>query len=277
MPTAGFSFQPPRTMSKIRLTEPQEDLISRWLSAVETGNPNGDYGRVSILKDNPHGGPQVTYGFHQTTEAGGNLKKLLRNYLAREDKAITSKGIEVLRDFISSPQYRHTSNMTFRNLLKGLGQDPAMQDVQEKFFLEHYMEPAVAWAEKNGFTKALSLLVIYDSFIQSGGILWFLRRRFSAYPPSAEGGNEVDWIKSYTDVRHQWLKHWGDGRSSKSRLLRNSAYRTKALLYEINRGNWDLDQEPMVVNGIKVTTGKKSAIPKLSTCPACGGSGKVAG
>lgn len=262
-------------MSKINLTERQEDLISRWLSAVETGNPDGDYGKVSILKDNPHGGPQVTYGFHQTTEAGGNLKKLLRMYLAREDRRVTANGEALLRDFIASPQYRHTSNTAFKSLLKRLGADPAMQDVQEKFFLENYMAPAVKWAEENGFTKALSLLVIYDSFIQSGGILWFLRRRFSAYPPSSERGDEVDWIKSYTDVRHQWLKYWGDGRSSKSKLLRNSSYRTKALLYEINRGNWDLDQEPMVVNGIKVTTGKKTVVPKLITCPTCSGSGKV--
>lgn len=265
-------------MSKITLTEQQQDMISRWLSAVETGNPDGDYGNVSVLDDNPNGGKQITYGFHQTTEAGGNLKTLLRSYLSRTDKASTfTKSDEaLLNGFIGASQYQHTSNTKFINLLKRLGADPAMQDVQAEFFLENYMKPAVKWAEDNGFTEALSLLVIYDSFIQSGGILLLLRQRFSAHPPAHPQGDERAWIQSYVDVRHQWLKYWGTGNDKKSILLRNSSYRTAALLYEVKRGNWDLSQRPMIVNGIKVDTGKKTKLPGLVRCPTCGGSGQVA-
>lgn len=262
-------------MSTITLSERQEDLISRWLSATETGDPDGDYGNVSVLSDNPHGGRQITYGFHQTTEAGGNLKKLLQGYLSRPGTVVSAADEALIRDFIKAKQYQHVSNMTFRNMLNRLGDDPEMHEAQEEFFLEHYMQPAVAWAEKNGFTDALSMLVIYDSFIQSGGILWFLRRRFSASPPANPGGNERDWIRSYVDTRHQWLKYWGDGKSGKSKLLRTSSYRTKALLFELQRGNWDLDQTPMYVNGVKVTSGAKKKLPTLVQCPTCGGSGKV--
>jgi len=266
-------------MSKISLTDSQQDMISRWLSAVETGNPDGDYGNVSVLPDNPKGGKQVTYGFHQTTEAGGNLKTLLKTYLARTDKAstFTSADAALLQNFIGSAQYQHTTNTKFLNLLRRLGSDPAMQDVQENFFLENYMNPALKWAEENGFTEALSVLVIYDSFIQSGGILQLLRKRFSAYPPAHPDGDERAWIQSYVDVRHQWLKYWGNGTDAKSKLLRNSSYRTSALLYEVKRGNWDLSQVPMIVNGIKVDTSKKIKLPKLVQCPTCGGSGQVAG
>ena len=263
-------------MSKITLTDKQEDLLSRWLSAVETGNPDGDYGNVSVLDDNPNGGKQLTYGFHQTTEAGGNLKSLMRQYLARSEKTVSTAEESLIRGFINSNQYQHVADMKFRNLLKRLGADPAMLKAQKEFFLEHYMKPAVAWAETSGFTTALSMLVIYDSFIHSGGILWFLRRRFSASPPANPGGNEKAWIRSYTDARHQWLKYWGNGLDRKSKLLRTSSYRTKALNFEIARGNWDLDQTPMMVNGIKVTSGKETKLPVLKECPTCGGSGQVA-
>ena len=120
-----------------------------------------------------------------------------------------------------------------------------MQRTQDKFFDEHYFEPAKAWAIKFGFEAALSMLVIYDSFIHSGRIFDFLRSRFQERPP-AKGGAETRWIEEYVDARHYWLKN------HRRPLLRKTIYRTESLRREIERNNWDLSDLPIDANGVKV-------------------------
>lgn len=236
----------------MRLNDRQEEIIDRWLSAVETGKPGGDYGAVTVYADNPRSQAQITYGKHQTTETGKRLQALVRRYLAREDKAASETDLAWLRKFVAAPQYSMTGSEDLLAALEQVGRtDPAMADVQNEFFLEEYLKPSRRWAEENGFTLPLSLLVIYDSFIQSGGIPWWIRRRFAEAPPAA-GGSEKAWISQYVLARHQWLKGWGDGRSGKSQAIRASAYRTRGLLREIERENWELSEDRMVVNGIEV-------------------------
>lgn len=60
-------------------------------------------------------------------------------------------------------------------------------------------------AAKNGFSLPLSALVIYDSFIHSGSILYFLRKRFHEMP-TAKGGDEKTWIRQYVGVRQNCLR-----------------------------------------------------------------------
>ena len=116
----------------------------------------------------------------------------------------------------------------------------------DAFFERVYFKPAMKWADVNGFTLPLSALVIYDSFIHSGQILWLLRNRFSESPP-AQGGNEKVWTTDYIKARDNWL------RNHSRADVRASAYRTKCLKREIDRGNWDLSQIPVNANGVPVT------------------------
>ena len=257
----------------MKLTDKQESVIDRWLSAVETGKPDGDYGNVTVLHDNPSGGPQLTYGKHQTTEAGRNLQSMVSAYLARDSSFLTGPEKAKLKEFVEARPYTKVRDTTLKAVLRKAGGDPAMQDVQNEFFLEHYMKPARQWAVFNGFKLPLSMLVIYDSFIQSGSVPWWLRKRFREAPPS-QGGDEKKWVSQYVDVRHQWLKYWGDGTSRKSKAIRNSSYRTTALNFETDRGNWDLSMCPMKVNGIIVVGGTPTE-PKNVTCPTCGGTGTI--
>lgn len=253
----------------MRLTDVQERTLDRWLSAVETGTPDGDYSKVTILSDNPKGKPQITYGKHQTTEVGGNLKKLIRQYLGRRDAEISDVRRNRLQGFIKAPQYSMADNNQLRSVLRISGDDPVMQDVQNEFFLEEYLKPSRRWADDHGFKEALSMLVIYDSFIQSGGIPSWIRRRFREAPPFG-GGNEEKWTSAYVDARHSWLKYWGNGKTEKSKLIRNSRYRTHALNIETDRGNWDLSMRPMEVNGILVVS-EKIPTKQPNTCRTCGG------
>jgi hypothetical protein len=134
-----------------------------------------------------------------------------------------------------------------------------MRATQDKFFDQVYFQPAQKWADSNGFTLPMSMLVIYDSFIHSGGILSFLRARFSELPPT-RGGDEKTWILQYVDVRHKWLS------THSKAVLRASSYRTRDLLREIRRGNWDLSLLPIIANGTPVddnAAGPKVAVPAI--------------
>jgi chitosanase len=226
------------------LTTSQRAICERVINVFETGSVRGHYGAIAIFGDGPHNIRQITYGRSQTTEYG-NLRELVSRY-----SAAGGTFSDQLRPFV--PLIGRTAlvdNATFKDLLKRAGnEDPVMERVQDAFFADRYFNPAMRWAGTNGFTLGLSALVIYDSFIHSGGILDFLRARFRESPP-ARGGNEQVWITQYTETRHNWLL------THSNPPVRASAYRTADLLREIRRGNWDLALTPIMANGTPVDDG----------------------
>jgi len=66
----------------------------------------------------------------------------------------------------------------FKSLLRAAGNDPVMQKAQDFIFASETWDSAQRWFNENGFTLPLSMLVIADSFLQSGSMLRFLRQRF---------------------------------------------------------------------------------------------------
>lgn len=167
------------------LSTTQRTLIERVINTIETGKPAGDYSNISIFADGPHDVRQITYGRAQTTEYG-NLRKLIIMY--SEENGIHSLNLKPYIDKIGSSPL--VNDATFKKLIREAGRnDPIMRKIQDKFFEEVYFLPAMKWADDNGFTLALSALVIYDSYIHSGQILWIIRNMFAESPPAA-GGNE---------------------------------------------------------------------------------------
>ncbi len=223
------------------LTPGQRLVCERIINVFETGSIVGDYANISIFGDGPHGIRQVTYGRAQTTEYG-NLRKLVQMYVdagglfAQELRPFVPRiGLQALVD-----------DQNFKSLLRRAGsEDPIMRSTQDVFFDAVYFQPALRWANENGFTLPLSMLVIYDSFIHSGSILPFLRARFAEVPP-ARGGREKAWIQQYVEVRHNWLANHSN------HILRNTIYRTRDMLREIARGNWDLGTLPIMAHGVPV-------------------------
>jgi len=223
------------------LTASQRSLIERLINTIETGTPEGDYGAISIYADGPHDIRQITYGRAQTTEYG-NLRKLVQMYVAAG--GAYSGELSVYAPAVGSQAL--TEDTAFKSLLRRAGrQDPVMKTIQDQFFEETYFLPAMRWADDNGFTRALSALVVYDSYIHSGRILWFLRQRFAESPP-AMGGDEQTWIHDYVEVRHGWLA------SHHRAAVRKSIYRTRGFKEQIADGNWDLSMLPVVMNGVNV-------------------------
>lgn len=214
--------------------------IERIVNVFETGTPEGRYDLLVVMNDGPGGRPQITFGRSQTTEYG-NLKQLVRMYCDQGGTYaqallpwIARIGAEPLHD-----------NNVFKNLLREAARnDPRMRSIQDRFFDEVYFTPARQFFDSNGFTLPLSLLVIYDSYIHSGRVPDFLRRRFGEKVPVA-GGNEKEWITRYVDVRHQWLKYHSN------EILRKTTYRTQCFKDQIAAGNWLLDK-PVIANGVSV-------------------------
>ncbi len=210
------------------------------LNVFETGSPEGDYSNVSIYKDGGGGAYyQITYGASQTTQ-DGNLDKLLYRYTdaAADDSAVAA----MIQRYLPTKDNRSLyKNDSFIAALKRAGNEPLMQKLQDEFFDEVYFIPAYKWFKENGFALPLSMLVIYDSFIHSGGILSFLRKRFSEVPP-AKGGDEKAWVKSYVDTRRAWLANHSN------KVLRNTVYRMDTMQACIKAENWDLSS-PYKANG----------------------------
>lgn len=136
-------------------------------------------------------------------------------------------------------------NLNFKNLLrKSAREDEIMRTSQDEFFDKLYYQPALHFFEKNLFTQALSMLVIYDSFIHSGSVPAFLRERFPENIPM-NGGNEKKWIQQYVETRHNWLENH-------SRLiLRKTIYRTQCFKNQIKTDNWNLSKV-ILANGILI-------------------------
>jgi len=253
-PSGGAAVTGGAGATVIQLTPDQKLICERVINAFETGSMQGNYGAIVTFDDGPNGIRQITYGRSQTTEYG-NLRELVEMYVQANGQF--SSQLQPYVDRIG--RVALVDDATFKDLLRRAGADQVMRNTQDIFFDRRYFQPALQWAQTNGFTRALSALVIYDSCIHSGQILPLLRSRFPETVP-ASGGNEQNWIRQYVGVRNDWLL------SSAKQVVRSSAYRTRDLLREIGRNNWDLALLPISANGVSV-----DARPIATAAPGGGG------
>lgn len=225
----------------MNLSNNQKKIIHRVLNVFETGTPEGNYGSIVIYNDGPNSIRQVTYGRSQTTEYG-NLRELVFDYV--NVNGAFSEALKPFAEKVGSIPL--TDDATFKDLLRKAGKtDPVMRDTQDKFFDKRYFNPAIKWADDNGFTLPLSALVIYDSFIHSGSILWLIRQMFPENPPKS-GGDEKAWIKAYVNARRNWLAN------HHRPIVRKTVYRMDCFKEQITKNNWDLSILPIKANGVNV-------------------------
>lgn len=222
------------------LTTKQKSTILQVINVFETGKSEGNYSSVVVMKDGTNRSRQITYGRSQTTEQG-NLKTLIEMYIAKEGLFATQ-----FTPFL--PLIRVVplaDDAVFKALLKDSAKnDPIMRRCQDEFFDELYYQPAEQFFKSNKFTLPLSMLVIYDSFIHSGGVPSKLRQLFPERTPRNDG-DEKAWIQAYVQTRHNWLLNHGN------KLLPQTVYRTQCFLDQINTDNWDL-KKAVMANGVRI-------------------------
>lgn len=216
-----------------------KDKIQKIINVFETGSIVTNYSSVFVFADGPNSIRQITLarGFTEF----GNLKAVVERYAAANG-VYSSQFKSYVGRIGKQPSLN--GNKLFTDLLKKAGECPVMRQIQDDVFDERYWIPANKFFKDNGFKENLSLLVIFDSYLHSGSILGFLRKRFSERPPSG-GGSEKKWIEQYVNTRHNWL-------ATHSRtILRGTVYRTNCFKQQIASGNWDLTQ-PVRANGTLV-------------------------
>jgi chitosanase len=225
------------------ITADQKRKIVQVVNVFETGSAEGAYDNISIFADGKGNSRQITYGRSQTTEQG-ILKNLIQMYIDNNGQFA-----DQFRPFLPKigkiPSVL-VDNADFKKLLRDSArQDVVMRTTQDDFFDRLYYQPAEHTFQGLGMVFPLSLLVIYDSQIHSGGLPSFLRQRFSELPPS-HGGDEKAWVKAYVKTRHEWLANHS------RKILQKTVYRTQCFLNQIKNDNWMLDQV-VIANGVRVS------------------------
>ena len=216
------------------LTPVQIATIDAIVSVFESEGP-GDYSAIARNPQDPGG---LSYGKHQAALTKGTLHDLIERYCNTPEADFST----ALRPYL--PQMKAGDRTLDRDqklydILKRASLDPTMQEVQDDFFSERFMAPALAKFKEFGFSNALSAAVIYDSYIHSGGLNMQARTEKTYGPPSA--AKEKEWIEGYAKTRKEWLS------THPNELLHSTAIRLETFLRQMREGNWDLKMPLQVV------------------------------
>jgi chitosanase len=230
------------------LTDLQARAAQAIVNVFETGTPQGDYGRVTLLAgDTGH----LTYGRSQTTLASGNLYLLVKAYCA----AAGAEYAEELAGYLARLADCDLSldqNTSLRRLLRDAGRDPVMQAVQDGFFDRVYWAPAAQAAAALGIDLALGVGVVYDSFIH--GAWPTMRDRTVARHGEVAALGAAAWVERYVGERRDWLANHPNP------LLNNTVYRMDSFRSLMAENRWDL-APPFTVRGVVIDEWSLTARP----------------
>jgi chitosanase len=220
--TGGVCF-----VSGFNLTDRQVATIEAIVCVVESGRTD----RYNVIATIPGDTGGLSYGRHQASLSSGNLFTLVNAYCAAPGSAWGDK----LKPFLQRLQEKNTSlndDPEIKKLLRAAGLDPVMVDVQDKFFYDVFMVPALNRWQSYGFNTALSAAVIYDSFIH--GNFDLIAKRATATKGEPTTDNEKAWITEYLEKRYVWLT------THPNKVLHNTAIRIEALQAQVEAKNWEL-------------------------------------
>jgi len=206
------------------LTDRQISTIEAIVCVVESGRTD-KYDAIATMKGDTGG---LSYGRHQASLGSGNLHKLVKSYCEARGAAWADE----LNPFLQKLEEKNVALNTdseIKKLLRSAAYDPVMVDVQDRFFFDEFMAPALKRWQGLRFQTALSAAVIYDSFIHGNFELIAKRVTVEASPE-----NEKAWVKDYLAKRHMWLS------THSNTLLHATAIRIEALQALAENGNWDL-------------------------------------
>ena len=227
------------------LFEEKRALITKIINCFEQGRPEFQHDKVDFLKDGVFPGSltrQIQYTLSWGITQTSAMPLFLKDYVN-----LNAKFSEEFREYLPKlSQQSLVKDGKFEALLKRAArEDKVYTNLMEDYFYKVYFSKAVTWWKDNGFKEYLSLAVIMDSQIHSGGMLPFLRERFPE-PTPIKGGNERIYIKQYLQVRRDWLKNHSDS------TLKKIWTRPQFYINELEKGNWNLSELPIFPNGVKL-------------------------
>lgn len=229
-----------------------KDKIERVVCALETGQREADYSRVSIAHDGPGDSLQISYGKMQSAEFA-SLCTLIMAYVS--SCGAYADRFKPYLDKIGETSL--VSDSAFIQLLKDAGEDEVMKACQDSFFDLKYWNRMIEWAKNHEITLNLSKLVLFDSFIQSGSILKDIRNSFAALSPDS-GGDERKWTANYVFARKKWLQNkqtkvidelTGEETFVPDIAVQKSVYRMDTMIGILKANDWDLALPINVIDG----------------------------
>jgi chitosanase len=223
------------------ISDTQKRTAQAIVNIFETGSAVGDYGKVTLLPDDPG---HLTYGRSQTTLASGNLFLLLKQYV----EALHAEFADAFRPYLPRVQARDLAldnDSPLRALLHQAGGDTVMRDVQDDFFDRAYWIPAQTATQALNIATPLGHCVVYDSTVHGSFGLIRDRTKDAVGTIGGEGVTEQVWIARYIATRRDWLANHS------IQLLRKTAYRMDALQQLVDANNWDLTL-PLTVRGVLI-------------------------
>src|SRR4051812_38063773 len=220
------------------------DLQGKTAKAIvnvfETGRVRGNYGSVTLLAgDRGH----LTYGRSQTTLASGNLFLLIRAYCGEPTAAFGTE-LKPFLDRLLQKDLTLDTDAPLRDVLRRAGDDPVMQQQQDRFFDAHYFDPACRQAATRGLQTPLGQAVVYDSIVH-GNFPVIASRVASQVGTNAGDMTEQQWVQAYVDKRREWVTQQKDP-------LPKTVYRMDAFKRLIDASKWELPL-PLDVHGVTIT------------------------
>jgi chitosanase len=212
----------------------QRTLVRQIVNIFETGKPEGEYGRVTVI---PGDTGHLTYGRSQTTLTSGGLYLLIRAYCETDGGKYRGQ----LLGYLGRLRARDTAldiDAHLHYLLREAGADPVMRMVQDSWFDRAYLGPAEQACDRRGFAEALSLAVVYDSHVHGSWALISARTDREIGADAAE----ILWVERYLRVRRKWIE------THRRRDLRPTVYRMTALMQLVAERRWNLEP-PLRVRG----------------------------
>jgi chitosanase len=223
------------------ISDIQKRTAQAIINIFETGSAIGDYGKVTLLPDDPG---HLTYGRSQTTLASGNLFLLLKDYVDAPRAAFA----DAFRPYLAGVQARDLAldhDSALRALLSQAGGDEVMQNVQDAFFDRAYWTPAQTTALALNILTPLGQCVVYDSTVHGSFGLIRDRTNTAVGTIGLQGVTEQAWIARYIATRREWLAN------HPIQLLRKTVYRMDALQQIADANNWNLAL-PLTVRGVLI-------------------------
>lgn len=214
------------------------DLI---LCIFETSSKLPKYSTVATLRDGPGGVKQITWGYHQGTDASNTVDEILEEFvkIVREKSYTYGPAIDmaILRDWVLDilPKFRSNNPTVMQRLandnkvkvqLGVIGALPEGQEAQRTVFRRKYMMPAIAAVEGSGWVDPISLVTVLDGMTHGS---WARLRDLT----SPQLKVERNWIKAYLLRRNKWLRNAHEP-------LPATACRSEALLKLMAEGNYNL-------------------------------------
>ena len=203
--------------------------VTRFLNLCEndSGSPDTDYRTIYRYKDGNDKRRQITLG-RGFTEDGGSLRKVVARYVQKGGKSkVLANNLEKIGKGVL------VTNTEFITALRDASAEQEMKDAQDEIFREVYLDPAVDWATRQGFTEPTSIAVVVDSYLHSGQMTPKLVQSFAEHTPK-NGGSEHKWMQSYCEARLAWF-------TRVTTILHTCMFRPRFFLGLMNAGNWSFD------------------------------------